>query len=66
MITDMTVSRELHHIHTELDFDWTELRQVILNGFKSAFLPYHEKRRFMRAISTELDEFAGGLEQLPD
>ena len=63
LITDTTVSRELHHLHTQLDFDWTELRQVILNGFKSAFLPYHEKRRFMRAISAELDEFARGLEQ---
>ena len=65
LITDTTVSRELHHIHTQLDFDWTELRQLILNGFKSAFLPYHEKRRFMRAISAELDEFARGLDQ-PD
>jgi adenosine deaminase len=58
LITDTTVSRELHLIHTQLDFDFNELRQVILNGFKSAFLPYHEKRRFMRAISAELDAFA--------
>ncbi len=65
LITDTTVSKELHHIHTELDFDFTELRQVILNGFKSAFLPYHEKRRFMRAISTELDEFAKQLAATP-
>jgi len=65
LITDTTVSKELHHIHTELDFDFTELRQVILNGFKSAFLPYHEKRRFMRAISTELDEFARQLAATP-
>lgn len=58
LITDTTVSRELHLVHTQLDFDFGELRQVILNGFKSAFLPYHEKRRFMRAISSELDAFA--------
>jgi len=58
LITDTTVSRELHLVHTELDFDFGELRQVILNGFKSAFLPYHEKRRFMRAIAGELDDFA--------
>ena len=38
---------------------------MILNGFKSAFLPYHEKRRFMRAISTELDEFAKQLAATP-
>jgi adenosine deaminase len=31
---------------------------VILNGFKRAFLPYHEKRRIMRSISAELDELA--------
>ena len=58
LITDTTVSRELHLLHTELDFDFAALRQVILNGFKSAFLPYHEKRRFMRATVTELDQFA--------
>lgn len=58
LITDTTVSRELHLLHTELDFDFPELRQVILNGFKSAFLPYHEKRRFLRSASAELDDFA--------
>jgi adenosine deaminase len=61
LITDTTVSRELHLLHTELDFDFAALRQVILNGFKSAFLPYHEKRRFMRATVAELDEFAATL-----
>ncbi len=57
LITDTTVSHELHALHTQLDFDWAELRQVITNGFKSAFLPYHEKRRIMRSIALELDNF---------
>jgi len=52
------VSKELHLLHTQLDFDFAELRQVLLNGFKSAFLPYHEKRRLLRTVAAELDELA--------
>jgi len=58
LITDTTVSKELHLLHTQLDFDFAELRQVLLSGFKSAFLPYHEKRRLMRTVAAELDELA--------
>ena len=63
LITDTTVSKELHLLHTQLDFDFAELRQVLLNGFKSAFLPYHEKRRLLRTVSAELDEFAKKLDE---
>jgi adenosine deaminase len=55
MITDTTVSKELYLLHTKLGFGLRDIKQLILNGFKSAFLPYHEKRRYLEKISLELE-----------
>ncbi|MBL4687425.1 MAG: adenosine deaminase [Nannocystaceae bacterium] len=57
LITDTTVSKELWLMHTEMDFSLADIKQVILNGFKSAFLPFHEKRRYLEAISAELARY---------
>jgi adenosine deaminase len=29
----------------------------VLNGFKSAFLPFHEKQRYLAAVSKQLEAF---------
>jgi adenosine deaminase len=34
-----------------------DLKQIVLNGFKAAFLPYHERRGMLRAIAQELADF---------
>ena len=57
LVTDTTVTRELHLLHEHLGFRLPDLKQVIINGFKSSFLPFHEKRRLLAQISDELDEF---------
>jgi len=57
LVTDTSVSKELHLLHTEMDFGLEDIKQVIMNGFKSSFLPFHEKRRFLEAISKELEGF---------
>ncbi|MCH9683203.1 MAG: adenosine deaminase [Deltaproteobacteria bacterium] len=57
LITDTTVSQEMHLMHTRMQFSLDDIKQVVLNGFKSAFMPFHEKRRFLEAISTELADF---------
>jgi adenosine deaminase len=57
LITDTTVSKELWLCHTEMGFRLSELKLIIMNGFKSAFLPFHEKRRFLRQINAELSRF---------
>ena len=57
LVTDTTVSKELHLLHTEMGFELADIKQVIMNGFKSAFLPFHEKRRFLEKIGAELREF---------
>ncbi len=59
LITDTTVSRELYLLHTRMGFSLQDIKQIILNGFKSAFLPFHEKRRYLEKISQELAQFEG-------
>ncbi len=57
LITDTTVSNELYLAHRHMGFSLGDLKQVVLNGFKSAFLPFHERRAMLRAIAGELAEF---------
>ncbi len=57
LITDTTVSKELHILHTHMGFQLDDIKQVIMNGFKSAFMPFHEKRRFLKATNAELENF---------
>lgn len=54
LITDTTVSKELWLAHKHMNFSLADLKQVVLNGFKSAFLPFHERRAMLRAVSAEL------------
>ena len=34
-----------------------DLKQIILSGFKSAFLPFHVKQEYLRKVSEELAAF---------
>lgn len=58
LITDTTMSKELWLSHSQIGLTYSDIRQVILNGFKSAFLPFHEKRRYLAAVSKQLDAFS--------
>ncbi len=55
MVTDTTVSKELWLAHTKMGLGMADIRRVILNGFKSAFLPFHRKQALLRRIVKELD-----------
>ena len=58
LVTDTTVSKELWLCHKALGFTMADLKQVILSGFKSAFLPFHVKQQYLRRVSEELKAFA--------
>lgn len=62
LVTDTSVSQELHLLHTELGFRLQDIKQIILNGFKSAFLPFHVKSRLLRQVAAELASFDGNGE----
>ncbi len=56
LVTDTTVTRELWLAHTELGLDAEDIKNVVVAGFKSAFLPFHERKAMLRRVNDEIDE----------
>src|SRR6188472_3951096 len=57
LITDTSVSRELWLCHTQLGLSLGDIKHIVLNGFKAAFLPFHQRQDYVRRIAEELDRF---------
>lgn len=56
LLTDTTVTKELMVAHEALGFDLPELMQIIVMGFKSAFLPLRERRKLLIEVTRELEQ----------
>lgn len=67
LVTDTTVSKELWLCHTEMGFSLRDLKQVILAGFKSSFMPFHVKQEYLRQVSLDLRRFHedGTIDEMP-
>ncbi|MGB5703185.1 MAG: adenosine deaminase [Polyangiales bacterium] len=63
LITDTTVSRELWLCHTQMGLDRDDIHRIIINGFKAAFLPFHQKQTMVRSVSRELSNAVRASEQ---
>ena len=57
LITDTTVSKELWLCHTQMGLRFRDIKPIIMAGFKSAFLPFHEKQAYLRRAGQELERF---------
>jgi len=57
LVTDTTVSKELWLCHTELGMSFRDIKTMIMAGFKSAFLPFHERQIFLRKVGEELAQY---------
>ncbi len=57
MVTNTTVSREYQVLHEQLGFSLEEIKELIIMGFKSAFLPYAIKRAMLADVVDELKSF---------
>src|SRR5690606_38014106 len=55
LITDTPMTKELVRAVETFDLDIWQVKQLITNGFKSAFLPFHERQAILRRTSEELD-----------
>ncbi|HSC86734.1 MAG TPA: adenosine deaminase [Polyangiaceae bacterium] len=67
LITKTTVSEELYRVHTELKVPFEDMKHMVVAGFKSAFLPFHDKQAALRRVSQELASFdARGRRVPPD
>jgi adenosine deaminase len=69
LITDTTSTKELWIAHREMGFTLEDLVTVIVQGFKSAFLPFREKRDLLESVNREIAEtlarFAAGPRPAP-
>lgn len=54
LISQTTVTDELMRAHAELGFTWPEIKRLVLNGFKSAFLPYADRRALLAEVGDAL------------
>jgi len=63
LITDTTITKELRIAHQRMGFTLEDLCTVLVQGFKSAFLPFREKQDLLRQVNAEIAEvlarFAG-------
>ncbi len=57
LITDTTVSKELHLVHREMGVPFADIKAIILAGFKSSFQPFHEKQAMIRRVIAELERY---------
>jgi adenosine deaminase len=65
LVTDTSVSRELYLCHTQLGMSLADIKHVVLNGFKAAFLPFHQRQDYVRRIAEELAHFKDDGSVLP-
>jgi adenosine deaminase len=57
LITDTSVSKELWLAHSQMGVPFRDVKSMVLGGFKSSFLPFHEKQAYLRHTSAELARY---------
>ena len=57
LMSDTTVTSELHLCHRYFGWSLATIKEIIIAGFKSAFMPYREKADLLAEISHELAQF---------
>ncbi len=57
LISDTTVTKELHLAAKYADWNMNDLKNVIVAGFKSAFMPMREKAIMLNMVNAELEKY---------
>ncbi len=63
-MSDTTVTREVLRAARSFRLSPYEVKRVVINGFKSSFLPYADKARRLREVNLEIDRIF--MEEFPD
>ncbi|MDQ7041745.1 MAG: adenosine deaminase [Rhodothermus sp.] len=58
-----TMTDELWRVHHHCGLNVQQLRNVVLNGFRHAFMHWEEKQDLVRNVEVELDRLMAGLSQ---
>ena len=64
LVSGTTMSREIGLAVRAFGLGPYELKRIVINGFKSSFLPYAQKARLLRRINLELDQVF--MDEFPD
>src|ERR687887_1115386 len=56
LITDTTSTKELWICHERMGFTLEDLCELVVQGFKSAFLPFREKADLLKQVNREIAE----------
>jgi adenosine deaminase len=66
LISDTSVTKELSRACRAFRLDPYELRHIVINGYRSAFLHYQEKRALLKRAIFEMDRVIGEYYVLDD
>ena len=64
LISATTVSHEIALAARTFRLSPYEIKRIVINGFKSAFLPYTQKARMLREVNLEIDRVF--MQEFPD
>jgi len=56
LITDTTVTKELAAMAKHFGLTAGDIRNILVGGFKSAFLTFHDRAQLVRKVQNEMDE----------
>jgi adenosine deaminase len=59
LMTDTTVTKELLLTAKQFDLTAGDVRNILVGGFKSAFLTFHDRAQLVRKAQNEMDEIIG-------
>lgn len=57
LVSDTTVTKEFMVANKYYGFEMDDFKEIIIYGFKSAFIPYNEKKKLVREVVEELAKF---------
>jgi adenosine deaminase len=56
LITDTTVTKELSVVSKQFGLTTSDIRNILVAGFKSSFLTFHDRAQLVRRVQNEMDE----------
>ena len=63
LITETTVTKELSVVSRQFGLNAADIRNILVAGFKSAFLTFHDRAQLVRKAQNEMDEIIGEFAQ---
>ena len=63
LITETTVTKELSIVSRQFGLTASDIRNILVAGFKSAFLTFHDRAQLVRKAQNEMDEIIGEFAQ---